>query len=252
MYQASGIDEYKRTTDPIVVGASVLAMTYKDGVMVMADTGAFYGSLARYTDIQRVKQLNSNTICGWSGELSDWQHLEDEVIKGVVEEDLLANDGIERTADQLHAYLARVLHHFRNQGNPLYNQLVVAGVAPKKDDEGKEQQDQQRPYLGYLDLYGTTFEDNTVATGFGLHIALPLMRTAWKPDMSYDEAKKALEDAMRVLVYRHCKTINKFQLATIAVDKTVNISEPYELQTQWSYKRYVQPTAQDVPLPKIR
>eukprot|EP00461_Guttulinopsis_vulgaris_P001913 UN01914 len=248
MYQASGqIDEYKRTTDPIVVGASVLAMRYKDGILVMADTGAFYGSLARYTDLERVTQVNSSTLVAFSGEYSDWQYLNDNVIKELVNEDIMANDDIERSPDQIHSYISRVLHHYRNKGNPLYNQIVVAGVAPNAEDY-----DQKELYLGYSDLYGTTFKDDYVATGFGLHIALPLLRANWRPDLTFEEAKQIIEDAMRVLVYRHCKTINKFQLASIDINKNVTITEPYELTTKWSYKRFVQPQAQELPLPKIR
>ena len=32
-------------------------------------------------------------------------------------------------------------------------------------------------FLGYVDLLGTTYSSPTMATGFGAHIAIPLLRS---------------------------------------------------------------------------
>lgn len=56
-----------RTTDPIVTGASVLAIRYQGGVAIAADTLASYGSLARYRDVRRIKAVGSYSIVGASG-----------------------------------------------------------------------------------------------------------------------------------------------------------------------------------------
>lgn len=53
--------------------------------------------------------------------------------------------------------------------------------------------------------------------------------------ISESEAKKILEESMRVLYYRDARTINKMQLATINKDG-VKISEPYQLDTVWNFK----------------
>lgn len=70
-------------------------------------------------------------------------------------------------------------------------------------------------FLGQVDLYGTAFQDSTLATGYGAHIARPLMRKAYRPDLSEEEARKVLEDCMRVMFYRDARTINKIQLAKV-------------------------------------
>lgn len=70
-------------------------------------------------------------------------------------------------------------------------------------------------FLGQVDLYGTAFQDTTLATGYGAHIARPLMRKAYRPDLSEEEARKVLEDCMRVMFYRDARTINKIQLAKV-------------------------------------
>ena len=58
------------------------------------------------------------------------------------------------------------------------------------------------------DLYGSTYQADVLATGFGLHLAIPLLRKHQRGDMSYDEAKKLLEDCMRVCFYRDCRALN--------------------------------------------
>jgi 20S proteasome subunit beta 7 len=67
-------------------------------------------------------------------------------------------------------------------------------------------------FLGSVDLYGTTFEDNLVATGFGTYMAIPLLRKNWRADLTEEEARKLLTDCMRVLYYRDARTINKVRV----------------------------------------
>ena len=71
-----------------------------------------------------------------------------------------------------------------------------------------------------------------MATGYGAYIARPLLRNAYKPDLSEEEARKILEDSMRVLFYRDARTINKMQIATVTAEG-ITISPPYELETEW-------------------
>merc|ERR1712080_583679 len=109
------------------------------------------------------------------------------------------------------AYLSRVMYWRRCRFNPLWNDIVVAG-----HEEGKN-------YLGLVDMYGTIYEENLIGTGFGSYIAVPIMRKA-----------------MTVVYYRHCRTINKFQIATITANG-VDIGNPFELETKWDYERFVTP-----------
>lgn len=72
-----------------------------------------------------------------------------------------------------------------------------------------------KSFLGYVDLIGTCFTDNYIATGYGLHLALPLIRDRWRADMTEGEARALLEDCMRVLWYRDCRALNKLTLAKV-------------------------------------
>ena len=59
----------------MITGASVLACKYKDGVMVLADTLGSYGSMARFTDLRRIRAVNAQTMVAASGEYSDFQYI---------------------------------------------------------------------------------------------------------------------------------------------------------------------------------
>lgn len=80
----------------------------------------------------------------------------------------------------------------RSKIDPLWNSLVLGGVDPKTGES----------FLGYVDLLGTTYQSSTIATGFGLHLAQPLLRKAVEGrenDIEEEEAKKILQECMKVL-----------------------------------------------------
>merc|ERR1712054_338953 len=47
----------QHTQQPLVTGTSVLAVKYKDGVVIAADNLGSYGSFARFTDVQRQQEV---------------------------------------------------------------------------------------------------------------------------------------------------------------------------------------------------
>ena len=65
----------KHTKRPVVMGTSVIAIQYADGIMMAADTLGSYGSLARFKDLRRIRAVGSSTLIGASGEYSDFQHI---------------------------------------------------------------------------------------------------------------------------------------------------------------------------------
>jgi 20S proteasome subunit beta 7 len=70
-------------------------------------------------------------------------------------------------------------------------------------------------FLGYVDLQGTTYQSDTIATGFGAYLAQPLLRKAVESreggvdSITEEEATKVIEDSLRVLYYRDARSLNK-------------------------------------------
>lgn len=243
---------------PIVTGTSVLGIRCKSGVVIAADTlgtySAFvfcvcrfcrllvltacwvwlcagsYGSLARFRDLRRLRQVGGYTVIGGSGDYSDFENVL-ELLDSLLIEATTVDAEPSYTPRELHEYLGRVYYARRSKFDPLWNQLVVGGV---RDGEVS---------LGYVDLQGTFYEDDTVATGYGAYIARPLLCKAHNPDMSLDDARKAIEDAMRVLYYRDARSLNRIQVAVIPVAGPISISEPFDLESDWTVGIRTYPTA---------
>jgi 20S proteasome subunit beta 7 len=109
--------------------------------------------------------------------------------------------------------------------NPLWNAILVGGLK-----DGKK-------FLAFVDLLGTTYSASTIATGYGAHIALPLLRSAVEgreDTLTEEEALAIIENSMKVLFYRDARSLNKYQVATVT-EKGVSISESKHIATSWSF-----------------
>ncbi len=221
----------KHTTSPIVTGSSVIGMKYNGGILLACDTLASYGSLARFKHMKRIVKFGSHTLIGGSGEMSDFQQVE-KYLHQIHVDTLCYDDGIFDTPRQTLNRLASLLYSKRSKMEPLWNDLVVAGF--DESDGGF--------ILGTTDKIGTVFEDDYVATGMGLHMALPLLRDAYRPGMTEAEARKVLENCMKVLFYRDCRALNRVTFAKVTTEGTV-VEEPLTLQTEWSYQAFVDSNA---------
>ena len=125
------IDAKKHTLTPITTGTSVLGVKYKGGVMIAADCLGSYGSLARFRSLTRIYKVNDQCVVAGSGDYADFQYIMD-MLKELQMEYEIAHDGHKLTPKAVHSFLTRILYNRRSNMNPLWNQLVIAGV----DDEG--------------------------------------------------------------------------------------------------------------------
>eukprot|EP00798_Chlamydomonas_sp_ICE-L_P020095 gene20095-26813_t len=225
----AGWDPRQLTKNPYVTGTSVMAIKYKDGIMIASDTLAAYGSTKRYKTVQRVFKVNDNVVLGASGEISDHQYIMT-LLDELSTEDYRADDGHVKSPQEVYSYLCRVMYNRRNKFDPLWNTLVVGGVNP----DGTS-------FLGCVSMVGTHYTDSHVTTGFANHLARPLFRERQHDDMSEEDALALLHDCLKVCYYRDKQSINKFQVAKCTTTG-VNISEPFSLDMKWDYKLFAAPT----------
>jgi len=192
----------RHTTRPMVTGSSVIAMRCADGVVLASDTLASYGSLARFREVSRLHKATDQCVLGVGGDFSDFQELK-MMIDRATTRDYCYDDGHILSPKAIHQYVARVMYNRRNKMDPLWNYVVIAGV---QDEE---------PVLGLVDLVGTHFESEVIATGYGEYLGLPLLRKAYRKDITVEEGKKVLEEVMKVLFYRDARTIDRVQIACV-------------------------------------
>lgn len=218
------------TQSPAVTGTSVLGVKFKDGVVVAADNLASYGSLARFTDVKRIRTFPPNSVIGFGGDVSDMQYL-DRLLQSLdIRENYLSSTEHVLNAKNLHTYLAKVMYKRRSDFNPLWNMMLVAGF----DEDDK-------PFLASADLLGTTFSSPTLATGFGAHLAQPLLRRLMPdeeesvPNVTKEQAVEAVKACMKVLFYRDARSMDKYSIAVITKDG-VDLNEDVKLENQsWAF-----------------
>lgn len=219
----------EHTQQPITTGSSVLGIKYKDGVIIASDTMVAYGGSLKFPNTSRIHIVGDNTLIGASGEFSDFQSIQ-RLIDDVDETDWINQDGSRLGPKQVASFLGRVLYNRRSKVNPLWNQLVIGGIKGGKH------------HLAYADLQGTCFEEDCIATGFGMHLALPIMRKhvdngRWK-NLDEKAAKSILEECLKLLFYRDCKASCNVQFA-ISDAKGVRKEEPFRLETHWTHPTWM-------------
>ncbi|KAG8624028.1 hypothetical protein KVT40_009004 [Elsinoe batatas] len=236
------------TQSPIVTGTSVLGIKYKDGVVLAADNLASYGSLARFTDVKRLRKFNANAVLGFGGDVSDMQYL-DRLLQSLrIDQEYQQPSSTPSTsaaelsaktqlsAKNLHTYLSKVMYKRRTDFNPLWNAILVGGL----DDNGD-------PFLASADLLGTTFSAPTLATGFGAHLAQPIMRRH-VPDeksakeLTRDKAVEIIKECMKVLFYRDARSLDNYSIAVVGKSEKdgVTLLENEKLEGQiWAFAERV-------------
>ena len=199
----------------------MLGIKYAGGVALASDTLGSYGSLAKSRDVRRIVAVGDATLVGGSGDIADFYAIKEGLEELETENEEWCDDHV-IDPKSVHTFLTRWLYNRRTKMNPLWNTVVVAGFA---GGEG---------YLGLCDKIGVAYTDPTVATGYGAHIALPLMRKAVEenPALTEAEAVALLKRCLKVLYYRDARSLNRFQIATASA-AGVHIGEPETQVTDW-------------------
>lgn len=189
---------------------------------------ASYGSLARFTDVKRIRVFNGSTIVGFGGDVSDMQYI-DRLLNSIDIRENYSSNGNTLNAKNIHTYLSKVFYKRRSEMDPLWNHILVAGF----DGEGK-------PFLSSADLLGTTYSAPHLATGFGAHLAIPILRRLFPEDMPIEDISKeqaitALKDCMKVLFYRDARSLDQYTLAVVTKDG-IELKENEKLENQsWAF-----------------
>lgn len=226
------------TQSPIVTGTSVIAIKFKDGVVIAADNLASYGSLARFTDVKRLRLFRGATVVGFGGDVSDMQYLDRHLKELAIDlaydtpsshESVDTEKTKDFTASNLFTYLQKLMYHRRNNFDPLWNQILVAGL----DEDDK-------PFLASVDLRGTSFTSPSLATGFGAALAQPIMRkyAATEEDaakLSREQAVDVVKECMKVLFYRDARSLDRYSIAVVTKEG-VELKEDEQLERQsWAF-----------------
>ena len=138
-------------------------------------------------------------------------------------------DTLGLNAQNLHTWLGKLMYRRRTKMDPLWNALLVVGF----DTEGI-------PFLASADLLGTTFSAPTLATGFGAHLAQPILRKTVPDEASSKTLTKAtaielVKECMKVLFYRDARSMDRYSMAVVTKGEIV-LDEDIKLENQsWAF-----------------
>jgi len=180
-------------------------------------------------------------VLGFGGDVSDMQAIDRMLLSLATRENYSAphdhahDPAADLHAANLHTYLAKVMYKRRTDMNPLWNVILVAGL------DGAD-----APFLASVDLLGTTFSSPTLATGFGAHLAQPLLRRR-VPDeeaarsVTKDEAVALVKECMKVLFYRDARSLDNYSIAVVERgNAVVDLKQDEKLEKQsWAFAEVV-------------
>ena len=186
--------------------------------------------------MHRIRIFADTTIIGFGGDVSDMQHL-DRILQSLDITENYSHSSSDPSsskhtlnASNIHTYLSKILYKRRSDFNPLWNNILVAGF----DSHGS-------PFLSYADLLGTTFSSPTLATGFGAHLAQPLLRKLAPDedsvkDVTKEQAVEAVKEALKVLWYRDARSMDRYSIAIITKEGGIELKQDEKLEQQsWSF-----------------
>lgn len=216
------------TKSPTIMGGGVVAIKYAGGVIVATDQHVNYGSIAMFENVCRMSTVGvaGDTLLAASGEFSDYQAML-KMIEKRAQQEFAQDDGTSMSPSMLHSWITRIMYNRRSKIDPLWNQVVVAGC---RDGQ---------PYLGTTDLYGTMYVEDIIAVGeLAAHVALPLLRKEWRPDMTEAEARELVTKAMTVLFSRSTRASSKMHVGKVDASGSV-VEAPIQVVPEWSYPAFV-------------
>lgn len=174
-----------RLESRVLHGTATVAIKFKEGVVLAADKRATAGYYIAHKKVKKIAKIDDRAALTIAGLVADAQMLADMVKAEVEYYKLSANK------DLMIRSMASILSNIifsRSRILPYIVQLIVAGY----DTE---------PRIYTLDWFGTITEEKYVATGSGSPMAISIIESSYREDLSLKEAVsivvKAINAAMK-------------------------------------------------------
>lgn len=187
---------------PYVPGATTVGVVCKDGVILGSERRLSYGYFVMSKTVKKTFKITDRIGAACAGLVSDMQMLARELEAYI----MLYSYERDRSASVKTA--AKVLGNllFERRMFPLLAQTIVGGI----DEEG--------PSLYVLDPIGSVIQDKYASVGTGAEIAMGLLESEYKEDLTTEEAKKLAMKAVKTAIARDIGSGEGVDLLTITKD----------------------------------
>jgi proteasome beta subunit len=166
-------------------GATAIGLTYQDGVILAADKRISYGNFVVNKNTKKIFSITDRIASACAGMVADMQVLTRQV------EALAKIRKLETRREMATNSVAKLMSviMFERRYFPLLTQVIVGGVHTV-------------PEIYTLDPLGSLLPDNYAAVGTGAELALGLIDSEYKKDMTEDASKKLAIKAIKSSVQR--------------------------------------------------
>lgn len=196
-------------------GTTICGMLFKDGVILGADTRATSGSIIADKQCSKIAYVAKNMYCCGAGTAADTDY-----VTRMVSSDLELHR-LEADVDIVPVVMAKTLikrYLFQYQGH-VGAALILGGY------------DKDGPMLTSIAPHGSTDSLPYATMGSGSLAAMAVFESRYKDNMSEEEGKKLVRDAVAAGVFNDLGSGNFIDLCVIKKDK-VDYLSPYEVASE--------------------
>lgn len=166
-------------------GATAVGLTFKDGVVLGAEKRLTYGTYVVSRSGKKVFKISKTVGAACAGLVADMQILVREISSYIYLREIELNRALPPNSV---AKLMSVLM-FERRWAPLLTQVVIGGV----DDA---------PAIYVLDPLGSVIPDDYATVGSGAEVAIGVLESEYRKDLSEEEAKALAIKAIKSAIQR--------------------------------------------------
>jgi proteasome beta subunit len=166
-------------------GATVVGITFNDGVVLAAEKRVSFGNFVVNKNIKKTFTVTDHVGAACAGMVADMQVLVRQV------EALSKIRKLETRREVAPNSVAKLMSviMFERRYFPLLTQVIVGGIS-------------QKPEIYTLDPLGSVLPDDYAAVGTGAEMALGIIDSEFKADMSEEKVKELATRAIRSAIAR--------------------------------------------------
>ncbi|HET6715504.1 MAG TPA: archaeal proteasome endopeptidase complex subunit beta [Nitrososphaeraceae archaeon] len=179
-------------------GATAIGLTCQDGIVLAAEKRISYGNFVVNKNTKKIFSITDQVASACAGMVADMQVLTRQV--GALAKIRKLETRREMATNSVAKLMSVIM--FERRYFPLLTQVIVGGV-------------HTTPEIYTLDPLGSLLPDNYAAVGTGAELALGLIDSEYKKNMSEDASKKLAIKAIKSSIQRDSASGDGLDILTI-------------------------------------
>jgi len=191
-------------------GATAVGVKINNGVVLASEKRVSYGGFIMSKTARKVFPIKNRFGIAFAGLFSDIQTL-NRTMNVLIHQYEIEN-GRPITVHSAAKLLSVIL--YQNKYLPFLSEIIFGGI------------DESGPHLYVMDALGSLIEDDYAAVGTGAPIAIGIIESRYKPDMSVEEAIKLVADAISAAVKRDVMSGDGVDIVAITSKGVIEETRP--------------------------